>query len=270
MYALYRKINIMKNIQSLKRILLISLAFLCAQVLLAIVDPIVSSIGDNCSTVKFSVVNYDPTLTYTTNLDGSNVSLDSDGTYTVVSPVRNQNYTFSVYCADALGNISNTTTSTAKLPKQVVTPVIKADASACDVPVKFTITNYDASLDYTWEVEGTSYASNVETFVVSAPEDRATYTAQVKATDNCTSATSNSVSQTYIKSPAEPQISISHDCGFPIVFKLDNNSAYYLNQLVESAKKLDALAKWETSIMYTMDPELNSYRFFNAFRLVND
>ena len=51
---------------------------------------------------------------------------------------------------------------------------------------------------------------------------------------------------------------------------LDNNSAYYLNQLVESAKKLDALAKWETSIMYTMDPELNSYRFFNAFRLVND
>lgn len=51
---------------------------------------------------------------------------------------------------------------------------------------------------------------------------------------------------------------------------LDNRSAYFFNQLIESAKKLDAMAKWETAMMYTIDPELNMYRFFDAFRLVDD
>ena len=51
---------------------------------------------------------------------------------------------------------------------------------------------------------------------------------------------------------------------------IDNRTAYFVNQLLESAKKLDAMSKWETAMMYTIDPELNMYRFFSAFRLVDD
>lgn len=187
-------------------------------------DPKLSYRGDDCSTIKFLVDNYDSSLAYDAKLDGSSVTIAPDGTYTVSSPIRGHEYTFSVSVSKN-GLKSNEVEEKYTLPLEVAVPHITA-SSGCDVPVKFTITNYDASLDYTWEVNGISYSSNVETFVVSAPEDRIVYTAQVKATDNCTSATSNSVSQTYIQSPAEPQISISHDCGFPIVFKLDNNSAY--------------------------------------------
>ena len=50
---------------------------------------------------------------------------------------------------------------------------------------------------------------------------------------------------------------------------LDNQTAYFLNQLIESAKKLDALAKWEPAMMYHMDPQLNMVRFFENFKLVD-
>jgi len=50
---------------------------------------------------------------------------------------------------------------------------------------------------------------------------------------------------------------------------LDGPSAYYLNSLIEAAKKLDALAKWEPAMMYHIDPELNMVRFFDTFKLVD-
>lgn len=50
---------------------------------------------------------------------------------------------------------------------------------------------------------------------------------------------------------------------------LDNPSAYFLNQLIESSKKLDALAKWEPAMMYYIDPELWMTRFFETFKLVD-
>lgn len=50
---------------------------------------------------------------------------------------------------------------------------------------------------------------------------------------------------------------------------LDSPSAYYLNSLIEAAKKLDALAKWEPAMMYHIDPYLNMVRFFDTFKLVD-
>ena len=51
---------------------------------------------------------------------------------------------------------------------------------------------------------------------------------------------------------------------------MDNRSIYFLNTLLESIKKLDALSKWEPAIMYHIDPELNMVRFFDTYRLVDN
>ena len=195
----------------------------------SISTPDVSATGDGCNTVSFKVANYDDIqYTYTATLNGASVSLGSDGSYTVASPVRDVQYTLSVSCTERSTGVSSSVGSTsATLPKAVETPKIKASTSACDAPVVFTITsNYNNSLNYTWNINGNSYPGTSSSYTVTNPVDGATYEASVSVTDNCTSAVSSAVSQTYIKSPAEPQISVSHRCGSPIVFKLDNNSAY--------------------------------------------
>ena len=198
----------------------------------SISTPDVSATGDGCNAVSFKVTNYDDSLyTYTATLNGALVSLDSDGSYTVDSPVRDVQYTLSVSYTEMSTGVSSSVGSTsATLPKAVETPQIKASTSACDAPVVFTITsNYNNSLNYTWNINGNSYPGTSSSYTVTNPVDGATYEASVSVTDNCTSAVSSAVSQTYIKSPVEPQISVSHRCGFPIVFKLDNNSDYPAN-----------------------------------------
>lgn len=115
-------------------------------------------------------------------------------------------------------------------PCNVTTPRIKAATSACDASVVFTVQNYNSSLSYTWTINGATYTGAGASYTVSNPVDGATYTATVVAEESgCTSAVSNSVSQSYVKSPAEPKVSVTHDCGFPIVFKLDNKSDYPAN-----------------------------------------
>ena len=191
--------------------------------------PIVSSTGDGCNTVSFKVEGYDISVyDYAATLNGLSVSLESDGTYSVMGPQRDVQYTLSVSCTEkASGMSSASNTKSVKLPKAVEVPVIQASAAACDAPVVFSIVSgYNTSLDYTWIVNGVSFPSSTSSFSVSSPVDGATYEATVSVTDNCTSESSNTVRQTYVKTPAEPIISVSHDCGFPIVFKLDNYADY--------------------------------------------
>lgn len=190
--------------------------------------PSISSTGDGCNTVSFSVVDYDASLyDYAAKLNGTSVSLGTDGTYVVSSPVRDMQYTFSVSCTEISTGISSVeSTESVRLPKAVDAPQIKASTSACDAPVVFTIQNYNPSLEYIWTVNGSSTPSSVSSYSVSSPVDGATYEATVSVTDNCTSAVSNTVSQTCVKTPVVPQISVSHDCGEPIVFKLDNYADY--------------------------------------------
>ena len=59
--------------------------------------PIVSSTGDGCNTVSFKVEGYDISVyDYAATLNGSSVSLESDGTYSVMGPQRDVQYTLSV------------------------------------------------------------------------------------------------------------------------------------------------------------------------------
>ena len=190
--------------------------------------PSISSTGDGCNTVSFSVVDYDASLyDYAAKLNGTSVDLGTDGIYVVSRPVRDMQYTFSVSCTEISTGISSVeSTESVRLPKAVDAPQIKASTSACDAPVVFTIQNYNPSLEYIWTVNGSSTPSSVSSYSVSSPVDGATYEATVSVTDNCTSAVSNTVSQTCVKTPVVPQISVSHDCGEPIVFKLDNYADY--------------------------------------------
>lgn len=191
--------------------------------------PSISATGDGCNTVSFKVESYDASLyDYSVDLNGTSVSLASDGSYSVDSPARDVEYTFSVSRTEiSTGLSSEIASKSAKLPKAVETPVIQASAAACDAPVEFSIVSgYNTSLDYTWIVNGVSFPSSTSSYSVSSPVDGATYEATVSVTDNCTSAVSNTVSQSYVKTPSMPQISVSHDCGEHIVFKLDNKSDY--------------------------------------------
>ena len=191
--------------------------------------PSISSTGNGCNTVSFKVESYDASLyDYSVDLNGTSVSLASDGSYSVDSPARDVEYTFSVSRTEiSTGLSSEIASKSAKLPKAVEAPVIQASAAACDAPVVFSIVSgYNTSLDYTWIVNGVSFPSSTSSFSVSSPVDGATYEATVSVTDNCTSAVSNTVSQSYVKTPSMPQISVSHDCGEPIVFKLDNYADY--------------------------------------------
>ena len=186
-------------------------------------DPIVSYVGDGCGIVKFRVDNYDSSLAYDVKVNGISVSLAGDGTYTESSPTRDVDYTISVSCEDfAAGLSSSEVTSTAKLPKAVETPTITA-ADGCDVPVKFTITNYNSSSTYTWTVNGGQYSAIGSTFEYPNPQDGVEYTATVKVDDGCTSATSAPVSQTYKVTPATPVVSANEMlCDGNLIFTIDN------------------------------------------------
>ena len=140
--------------------------------------PIVSSTGDGCNTVSFKVEGYDISVyDYAATLNGSSVSLESDGTYSVMGPQRDVQYTLSVSCTEkASGMSSASNTKSVKLPKAVEVPVIQASAAACDAPVVFSIVSgYNTSLDYTWIVNGVSFPSSTSSFSVSTPVDGATY-----------------------------------------------------------------------------------------------
>ena len=205
----------------------------CANVLAQIADPVISSVGDACNTVAFKVDNYDASqYSYTAQLNGAPITLAADGSYSVASPVRNVPYTLSVTCTSS-GTSSNTVSQSATLPKAVATPRISADANACDAPVQFTIDNYDPSLTYVWTINGDLCPATGDTYSVSVPVDGTKYDASVLVTDGCTSATSNTASQTYVKTPVKPSISVNHTCGYPITFKLDNNSDYTANNSLQ-------------------------------------
>ena len=205
----------------------------CANVLAQIADPVISSVGDACNTVAFKVDNYDASqYSYTAQLNGAPITLAADGSYSVANPIRNVPYTLSVTCTSS-GTSSNTVSQSATLPKAVATPRISADANACDAPVQFTIDNYDPSLTYVWTINGDLCPATGDTYSVSVPVDGTKYDASVLATDGCTSATSNTASQTYVKTPVKPSISVNHTCGYPITFKLDNNSDYTANNSLQ-------------------------------------
>ena len=120
-------------------LLVISLVFSVNVAFAQISDPQVEDVGNGCDIIKFKVDNYDPSLVYTVKLNGEDKSLSEDGTYTVQNPIRDIDYTISVLCEDQVnGLFSSEVTKTARLPKAVEAPTIKAE-DGCDVPVKFTI-----------------------------------------------------------------------------------------------------------------------------------
>ncbi len=245
----------MKNMNLIRFSLSILSLVLCFNVALAQTSsaPNISLLGDGCNTIGFKVDNYDTSLyDYDVTLNGVAETLSSDGSFMVNNPSRNVDYVFFVSSTDINTGLTSTKTETAKLPKAVDKPSIVAEVSACDAPIRFTIQNYDASLQYTWLVNGNTYSGSGNTFVLPNPVDGATYSATVTATDGCTSEVSNVVNQTYLLTPAVPQVSYSHNCGTPITFKLDNSSAYPANYI----------QKWEINDA-NITPTNGEYTFSN-------
>ena len=196
-------------------------------------DPKLSYRGDDCSTIKFLVDNYDSSLAYDAKLDGSSVTIAPDGTYTVSSPIRGHEYTFSVSVSKN-GLKSNEVEEKYTLPLEVAVPHITA-SSGCDVPVKFTIdaADYNSSLTYSWRINGSSslVTGSGDSYTYPSPVEGSVYKASVVVTDGCTSKESAEVSQTYLVKPIAPMVSANAvSCDDNIVFTIDNyNSALTYN-----------------------------------------
>ena len=196
-------------------------------------DPKLSYRGDDCSTIKFLVDNYDSSLAYDAKLDGSSVTIAPDGTYTVLSPIRGHEYTFSVSVSKN-GLKSNEVEEKYTLPLEVAVPHITA-SSGCDVPVKFTIdaADYNSSLTYSWRINGSSslVTGSGDSYTYPSPVEGSVYKASVVVTDGCTSKESAEVSQTYLVKPIAPMVSANAvSCDDNIVFTIDNyNSALTYN-----------------------------------------
>ena len=109
---------------------------------------------------------------------------------------------------------------------QIQTPVVTSNPDACDAPVKFTISNYDPSLSYTWRVNSAVVSASGSSYIVSSPVEGTTYTAVVEATDGASNQSSTPVSQTYKKTPAKPTVNVnSFDCDAPVQFAIANYDA---------------------------------------------
>lgn len=204
-------------------LLVISLVFSVNVAFAQISDPQVEDVGNGCDIIKFKVNNYEPSLVYTVKLNGEDKSLSADGTYTVQDPIRDIDYTISVLCEDQVnGLFSSEVTKTARLPKAVETPTIKAE-DGCDVPVKFTITNYDNSLSYIWTINGRQFIATGADFEYPSPQEGEEYTATVKVEDGCTSAVSTPVSQTYRLIPVKPIVEANDmACDGAVQFTIKN------------------------------------------------
>ena len=109
----------------------------------------------------------------------------------------------------------------------VDTPDIVANSMACDGDVSFTVRNYDSSLTYSWSLNtGTGSATN-NVYTVNSPDDGEEYELTVTVTDPADGSTASAAaSRYYVKTPAVPSISVNHNCGLDIDFRLDNNSSY--------------------------------------------
>ena len=226
----------------------------CANVLAQIATPVVRSTGDGCSTISFVVDGYDPAaLTYDAKVNGSPASLDASGMCIVNNPQRGVSYNFEVTATDGVDTSAKASVS-AQLPTVVAIPQLRANAMQCDGDVTFTVSPYDPSLDYTWSLNtGTGSADNSEVYKVNAPDDGVEYklTVNVERAGCAATAATASASRYYVKSPVEPQISYTHDCGEPITFKLDNSSVYPTTSNYSRKWMLDGVAVTPSSEQYS-------------------
>ena len=88
---------------------------------------------------------------------------------------------------------------------------------------------------------------------MNAPDDGVEYklTVSVERAGCAATAATASASRYYVKSPVEPQISYTHDCGEPITFKLDNSSVYPTTSNYSRKWMLDGVAVTPSSEQYS-------------------
>ena len=193
----------------------------CVNVFAQFAAPVVTSNPDACdSAVKFTIGNYDSSLSYTWRVNGAVVS--ASNTYTVNSPVEGVTYTAVVEATDGASKQSSTPVSQT-YRKTPAKPTVSVNAFSCDAQVQFTIAPYDASAAYTWTINGVAVPATGSTYTIASPQDRETYKATVVAEKNgCASQASAAVERLYLSTPEKAQITTIHDCGLPITYKLNN------------------------------------------------
>ncbi len=134
---------------------------------------------------------------------------------------------------DQVGGIEQTSEQSGEVDPQdvptvvalVPTPNVVANAMDCGGDLYFTVTNFDASLNYNWSLNtGSGSASASGVYTVNNPQDGVKYTLTVTASEagDPATASSASASRYYVEQPAKPQITATHDCGKEIKFELQN------------------------------------------------
>lgn len=168
--------------------------------------------ADECGVApSFKLNNHVTGATYTWMLNGVAVTPVND-VYTVASPVAGTTYTMEVTADD--GCTSQTSQPVSRQYRvSPVTPLVTS-SFACDQPVQFVVTNYDASYTYSWTVNNIPVTAT-DNYTVVNPVDHTQYTASVIAADHGCESQPGESTTTYALTPEKPGVRDYVDCPKP-------------------------------------------------------
>ncbi|MBP5259335.1 MAG: T9SS type B sorting domain-containing protein, partial [Paludibacteraceae bacterium] len=153
--------------------------------------------NDGCDKlVRFEIANYDPSCSYTWQLNGAPLAVA--GTYyTLPTPQDGATYAVRIQSKRS-GCVSNVGEASQTYKRTPPMPAIRNN-TGCNNPVRFTIDNYAADLDYVWRLNGNDIQVTGAEYELPLNEsvDRTIYTMEISSSryGECVSAPSSSQQQ---------------------------------------------------------------------------
>ena len=175
-----------------------SASFTNATILAAPATPTVSSTAATCSAAGTTTVsNYDASLTYTFSPAGPSVGTGGAITGATVGTA------YTVTAANANCTSSSASFTNATILAAPATPTVSSTAATCSAAGTATISNYNASLTYTFAPTGPSVGTGG---AITGATAGTAYTVTA-ANANCTSSSASFTNATILAAPAAPTVS---------------------------------------------------------------
>ncbi|MBP5318967.1 MAG: T9SS type B sorting domain-containing protein, partial [Paludibacteraceae bacterium] len=174
------------------------------------------TVNNGCNLpVRFTIDNFDNDANYRWELDGVQIA-NPGAVFQVNTPVEGQTYQMSVV-AQKNGCPSPAAIGQQQYMSSPAKPILTTN-DGCGNDVRFTISAYDASLQYNWEINGQPVTVSGSTYQVPNPQDGVTYLASVTAVRyNLCASTEWSGGQTYKIAPVVVLKQVSPVCSPAII-----------------------------------------------------
>lgn len=160
--------------------------------------------ADECGVAPiFTLTNATNGVTYSWELNGKSVT-PTNSSYTVPVPVAGTEYKMIVSADD--GCTAKVSTSVSRTYKDAPEAPELSASSGCDLPVTFTIKNYNSSYTYIWSINGVAVTASGDSYTVPNPVSHTTYNAVVKALRSGCASAESSISTICSRTPDAPVV----------------------------------------------------------------